>query len=131
MSYFLDTDEAEARLQSRYGIEDAGLTAGDLDIAASNLDSRAPFVGEKTHPDQLHQFPRKGIVSGEDDHVPEEVLDWVALRAYQLATDDKPAVSSERADEVSVTYRFPKRSQTEKRMARLLTPYLRRHGRSS
>lgn len=124
MSYFINPEDASARLSSRFGIEGASLTHGDLAIASSNLDGRAPFVGEKNDEYQLHQFPRDG-----EDDVPEAILDYVALRAFALATNDKPAVSSERADEVSVTYRSPKRSQTEKRMARLVAPYLRRVGR--
>jgi hypothetical protein len=58
------------------------------------------------------------------------VLDWVALCAYRLATNDAPPVTSESAGSVSRSFAAPKPSQTGRRMAALLDPYLLRVGRT-
>lgn len=114
--------EAELRLSDRYDI-DTSLTTGDVDAASGDLDAYA-LVGGKYDVDQDSAFPRSVTIEGDTaGEVPERALDWVALRAYQLATDEGPAVTSEGAGGVSVSYAAPKLSQTEKRMRRLLAPY--------
>lgn len=86
----------------------------------------APFAGEVALEDQAREFPRV-FVAGEsraEARIPENVEAWVSLRAYQLSSDEEPAVKSEGAGRVSVTYLHGKFSQTEKRMAGLLDGYL-------
>lgn len=121
---YLTADMAEARLFERYGIE-SEIFVGDLVIASRELDAR-PLVGEAYDATaQSLAFPRSYTVPGDEaGMVPEAILDWVALRAYQLATEDEPAVASESAGRVSVSYFRPKISQLERRMRRLLAPYL-------
>lgn len=129
---YLTTDQARARLAD-FGIAppEAQPFAGDLRAASDELDSMAPFLGVLRDPLQHREWPR--VVRLDDlekpaDYVPDAVLDWVALRAYQLSTDEEPAVKSEGAGRVSVTYLHGKFSQTEKRMSGLLDPYLLRTG---
>jgi len=121
---YLTPNQAEARLWADHGIE-AELTAGELRIASRELDSK-PLTGTAYDPvSQSLEFPRSITVPGDEvGVVPEAILDWVALRAYQLATEDEPAVSSESAGRVSVSYFRPKVSQLERKMRRLLAPYL-------
>lgn len=131
MASYLTTIDAELRLDDRYGIT-ATISQGDIDAASDELDSMMPFVGYRYSTDtdvQTRQFPRATTLDGDTEgEVPPRILDWVALRAYQLATDEGPAVTSEGAGGVSVSYANPKVSQTEKRMMGLLSPYLRRVG---
>lgn len=108
------------------------ITGGDLRLASDELDDMGPFKGSPLSESQDREWPRaggfgsgiRGIFSG----TPQSILDWVALRAFQLATEDEPAVSSEGAGGVSVSYALPKRSQLERRMERLLSPYLLKTG---
>jgi hypothetical protein len=123
MSYFETTEAAVQRLSQRFGIENAVLTAGDLEVASDELDANAPFVG--TRPEGQHrQFPREG-----EEEVPPAVLDWVALRALQLSSDEEPAVKHERAGRVGVTYLHGKVSQNERRARARIVPLLRYWGR--
>lgn len=132
MAGYLTTEEAQTRLSERYGIT-ATLTTGDVEAASDELDDMTPFIGSRYSDDiniQARPFPRDETLSGDGEGaVPERVLDWVALRAYQLATDEEPPVTSESAGGVSVSYKTPKVSQTDRRMAALLSPYLRQVGR--
>ncbi len=120
---YLTEEQARARL-AEYGIAPDVLTRGDLRVASNELDVM-PLIGERYADGQGRAFPRSvtrpGDVEGE---IPGAVLDWIALRAYQLSSDEDPTVTSEGAGSVSVSYARPKLSQTEKRMARLLAPYL-------
>jgi len=124
---YLDNTEIATRLLDRFDIT-AVIVKADADIASSELDAAGPFIGEKldTVTPQALQFPRDTNPDGTDnadEEIPPPVLDWVALRAFQLSTDEDPAVKSESAGRVSVTYADPKPSQNEVRMARLLVPY--------
>lgn len=119
----MDDTEAVTRLSERYGIT-AELFLGDLETASRELDAR-PLIGGRYDPNQDLRFPRSYTVPGDTEgEVPEPIFDWVALRAYQLSTEDEPAVTSESAGRVSVSYARPKASQIERRMRRLLAPYL-------
>lgn len=110
----------------RFGIT-ATIAVADADISSDDLDAEGPFIGEKLGgAAQARQFPRNENPDGSANTsavVPNAVLDWVALRAFQLSTDEGPAVKSEGAGGVSVSYAAPKVSQSEKRMERLLAPY--------
>lgn len=121
MAPYLTKDQITTRLQNRFEIT-ATIFAGDADIASDELDAQGPFKGEKESEDQARAWPRV-LVTDDPAVTPEAVLDWVALRAYQLSTDEDPAVRSESAGRASTTYAEPKISQNAARMARLLIPY--------
>jgi hypothetical protein len=91
MAPYLNAGQARDRLSSRFGIT-ADPKDGDLDAASDELDARGPFIGEKYAPStQARAFPRDVTVLGDTAGVvPERVLDWVALRAYQLSIEDVP-----------------------------------------
>lgn len=118
MAPYLTADEIIDRLEERFGYQEAEILDGDADAASDDLDSMGPFLGLKAVSTQEREFPRYGTAA-----VPPRVLDWIALRAYQLATDDEAPVSSESAGRVSVSYFRPKLSQAERRMRNLLAPY--------
>lgn len=127
MAPYLTNSEIATRLSSRFVIT-ATITLGDADIASDDLDAGGPFIGDPLVEGQGRAFPRDKSPDGADNTsttIPDAILDWVALRAYQLSTDEGPAVKSEGAGGVSVTYADPKASATEKRMRRLLAPYQR------
>ncbi len=113
--------EAEARLQTRYNLE-ASLTIGDVMLASLDLDGLAPFEGEKTDSGQAREFPRDG-----DTETPDAVLDWVALRAYALVSEEKEGVTRRRVDVLSIEH-APAYSRTARRLQKLLDPYLQRTG---
>ena len=119
----------EARLLDRYGVT-ASVFPGDLDVASDDLDEARPFVGWKFNSEQDREWPRSFDGNLNPSLIPEAVLDWVSLRALQLSTDEEPPVKSEGAGGVSVSYATAKLSQSAKRMERLLSPYLRKTGRS-
>ena len=121
MAPYLTRSEALLRLEA-YGLDaDATdvVTEPDLLAASNDLDKQGPFVGVPAAEDQERAFPRD-----DDTEPPDEVLFWVALRAYQLAANTAPPVISTGAGRVNVTYSRPKPSQVERRMERLLDPYL-------
>lgn len=127
---YLTAEQAAQRLYDRYNIN-AELVQADVDIASYALDDMGPFVGNKYVDDgtQVEAFPRTTTVVGDTEGVaPERVLDWVALKAYELATNEAPPVKSESAGRVSVTYELPKVSQNQKRMYRLIAPYFKTIG---
>lgn len=125
MAPYLTATELEVRLASRFGIT-AEVTDGDADIASDELDASGPFVGERQAGGQVRAFPRTLNPDGTDNasaEVPPAVLDWVTLRAYALSVDEEPAVKSESIMDSTTVYAEPRRSQTERRMERLLAPY--------
>lgn len=127
---YLTAADAQKRL-SRYNIAGSPIAA-DLEIASDDLDLAGGFVGEKLDPAQHRQFPR-GIAVQDDPvgQVPPRVLDWVALRAYQLSEDDEAPVLSEKVSSISVSYARPKRARVERLMANLLSPYRRGRARTA
>jgi hypothetical protein len=130
MAAYLTRAEALLRLDAYLVDADTAdlLTEPDLRAASDELDSLAPFVGRRPE-EQERQFPRE--IDGElQASVPEAILDWVALRALQLSADEEPAIRSESAGRVSVTYENPKETQNAKRMARLLDLWLSHGGHS-
>lgn len=132
MASYLTEAQAEARLDSRFGIEAAPLQ-GDIDIASSELESSGPFIGRKLVTDgtQVLAFPRSQNPDGTtntDTTVPDAILDWVALNSYRIHSDDAPAVTSWSRSGVSESYAYPAPSQAERRMEYLLAPYLLRVG---
>lgn len=128
---YLSTNDAEARLWSRYGVE-ASLSTGDLEAASVELDALAPFIGSKydTSGDQELAFPRSINPDGTegDGEVPERVLDWVALAAYTITSPDSPAVTSESIGSTSRTYSTSRVSPSTRRLAHLIEPYFLKVG---
>ena len=127
MASYLTASQAETRLYSRFNIETT-VTDGDVEIASDELDAGTPFIGTKLVTDgtQEREFPRSVNPDGTTNEAttpPDAVLDWVALAAYQLTSDDSPAVTSASADGVSLTFASADTSPTERRMAYLLSPY--------
>lgn len=132
MASYLTNTDAQARLSSRFSIT-ATLAPADLDVASDELDSLAPFIGNKQATDgtQPRQFPRDANPDGTentDTAVPEAILDAVALLAYQAVEDEGPAIKSESALDKSVQYSTPKTTQTSRRILALVSPYLKRVG---
>ena len=127
---YLTTQQATTRLAA-YEIQ-AAPSEVELRIASDDLDLReGPFVADRLGPAQVREFPRSATVR--DDvagSVPAQVLDWVALRAYQLSEDDEPAVLSEKVSSISVRYARGKKGRVERLMANLLRPYRARRARS-
>lgn len=127
MPPYLTNAQIQARLSTRFSVS-ATITAGDADIASAELDAAGPFIGEKQSTTQERAFPRSLNPDGSentDPAIPEPVLDWVALRAFQLSEDEAPAVTSESALGFRASYANPKLSQSQARMIRLLAPYQR------
>lgn len=123
---YLTSTQIQTRLTSRFELS-ATVNEGDADIASADLDASGPFVGAKQDEAQEEQFPRNTNPDGTANTsttVPEPVLDWVALRAYELASDEDPAIQSEGISDLRVTYASPRISQTQRRMENLLRPYL-------
>lgn len=127
---YLTADEATEKLADRFGIT-AELFDGDMDAASDALDAMGPFMGHVSDSSQARMFPRWVPFFGGTDQTPEAILDYVALKAYELSTEHEPGVRSEGAGRVNVSYSEPKRSQLERRMAGLLDPYLLKVGRLS
>ena len=124
MPAYLTRSEALLLLEAFDVSADAAdaLTDADLDAASDELDELAPFKGDKPT-GQARQFPRDL-----DEEVPAPILRWVALRAYDLAANVAPPIKSTSAGRVSVTYERPKASQVERRLERLIDPYLLQYG---
>lgn len=125
---YLTGAEIATRLAARFpDLPEVTVGDGDAEIASAELDAAGPFIGGRLDSDQEHAFPRSVTPAGEtneDTDPPDAVLDWVALNAYRVSRADAPAVTSESARGVSVTYASPAPSQAERRMAGLLAPYL-------
>jgi hypothetical protein len=119
---YIDLNGAINRLIN-YNVDDSALDTlaeSDFRLASDELDAKGPFKG--TRPEgQVRQFPRVDPETGDPEAaVPNAVLDWVALRALQISTDEAPAVKTEGAGRVSVGYFTPKIPQIERRMRALL-----------
>lgn len=119
---YLTAADAKTRL-SRYNVVGSP-SAADLEAASDDLDLVGRFVGDRLDPAQHREFPRS--VAIQDDvpgSVPPRVLDWVALRAYQLSEDDEPPVLAEKVSSISVRYARGKKGRVERLMANLLRHY--------
>lgn len=120
---YLTATDAKTRL-SRHSIVGSPSQA-DLEIASDDLDLSGRFIGVRNTEAQLREFPRS--VTVRDDApgaVPGRVLDWIALRAYQLSEDDDAPVLSEKVSSISVSYARAKESRVERLMQNLLRHYL-------
>lgn len=123
MAPYLTPAQIATRLLDRFSIA-ATVTPGDADIASDELDALGPFVGVKETAGQVREWPRV-LSDGIGPAVtPEAVKDWIALRAYQLSSDEDPAITRETILDASWTYAEPKLSTSQKRMSYLLAPFL-------
>ena len=82
-------------------------------MAGEDLRDRAPFV--------------EGVDL--DGDLPESLKDWVALRAHVLTEDEPGAVTEDSMSPFTRKYATPEHSQNQKRLERLLKPYLAVRGR--
>lgn len=131
MASYLTADDAQDRLEDRYGLTST-LNEGDMNAASDELDALRPFLGSKYLTDQERAFPRSIEPDGSDSDgtVPDDILDAVALLAWLYAEDPGPPVKSESAGGVSVTYASAKRHVNRRRVDALLRPYLKTRGYS-
>lgn len=105
-------------------------TARELILASDDLDLMGGFAGEKYETDQPRVFPRSVTIRDDDEgEVPSDILDWVALTAWQLHVEDEPPVKSERLDLLSATYTRGKRSRISRIKENLLRFYRGHTGR--
>jgi hypothetical protein len=124
---YLTPQEATTRL-SAYGLT-ATPTAAVVLLASDDLDHKGPFIGNPLAEDQHRAFPRDLTVQDDTpSQVPARILDWVALRAYQLSRAHEPGVKAEKVDALSATYTRAKRSRPDRLMKNLLKLY--RHAAS-
>jgi hypothetical protein len=130
---YLTTDDAEERLWANYNIQ-ADVRPGDVASASTELDRyEGPFIGAMRDltGGQVLAVPRditpEGYATATDD-VPDEVLDWVALRAYELSREDEPPVTSRGLIGASVTYGRAAVPRTTRLMVGLLDAYQLKSG---
>jgi len=120
---YLTGGQAATRLSQRFGIE-AEILASTAEIASDDLDFKGPFIGSPAVETQYRAFPRS--VTVQDDvvgTVPSRVLDWVALRAYQLTEEDDAPVTDEKIGSIQVRFARGKRSPQYRLMKNLLHKY--------
>lgn len=125
---YLTGAEIATHLAARFpDLAEVTVGDGDAEIASAELDGSGPFIGSRLSDDQELAFPRDTKPNGDentDETVPAAPLDWVALNAYRITTNDEPGVKSYSRDGVSETFVSPMLSIIERRMERLLSPYL-------
>jgi hypothetical protein len=82
------------------------------------------FVGNPWSESQPRAFPRTVTITGDTENtVPDRILDWVALTAYQLQEEDEPPIRHERISSLSSTYTRGLRSRAERLKRYLLQDY--------
>ena len=121
---YLTPEEAADRL-TEYGLEPAEVLATELQVVSNDLDREHTFVGERYVEGQLREFPRNITLPGDTDNaVPSDVLDWVAITAYELHNDDEAPVKQERIDTVTTAWTRGVKSRASRLKKNLLRPYL-------
>ena len=120
---YLTAADATERIQ-KYNLE-ADLTDPFVMMASDQLDYlMGGFVGAKYDHLQHPAFPRNVTLPGDTEGVvPERVLDWVALTAYELFEDHEPHVKSERVKNISEVFVRGRHSQPSRFKKTLLRPY--------
>lgn len=108
---YLTPTEAATRLSQKYSI-DATVLIGDLIIASEELRAMAPFRSDV-----------------DLEAPPSELLDWVSLRAHVLSEDEPGAITEDSMNPFTRRYAQPEHTQNQKRLQRLLAPYLAHKGR--
>lgn len=110
---YMTPSEAATRLSEKYSIT-ATVLIGDLIAASEELREHAPFV--------------EGV---DLEAPPSELLDWVALRSHVLTEDEPGAVVEDSMSPFTRKYARPEATQNQKRLERLIRPYLAVRGRVS
>lgn len=125
---YLTIGAAYSRLSSSFNLDASGLSTALLSIASDEIDLKGPFLGTRYSSTQARAFPRSDVPDGEtvDNTVPDVVLDYVALRAYQLSAEPEAAIKSRGVAGLSVSYAEPKIGRTEALLRGVLKA-LRRH----
>lgn len=120
---YLTASETTARLSTRFNLNLIA-TPAMCEVASDALDLKAPFVGNKLLSTQHREFPRDTNVQDDPPgQVPPRILDWVALRCYQLSNEDDAPIIREQLDTLAVQYARGKRSRVERIMRDLLRHY--------
>lgn len=98
-----------------------------LKLASDELDEYNSFLGDRYDLLQPREFPRS-ITIGDDTEgqVPERVLDFVALRAYQLTNELDPPVITESIKGLSTIFTRGRKTLTDRIMPQLMRPYKQR-----
>lgn len=95
-----------------------------LSMASDDLDRKTTWVGATLEDDQIRAFPRDTVIKDDvEGEVPERILDWVALRAYQLSLADDAPILQQGIDTITQRYTRGLRSKAERYMENLLTDY--------
>lgn len=124
---YLSPTEAATRLGS-YGLESEVL-AVELQIVSNDLDREHTFVGERYADGQEREFPRNITLAGDTEgQIPSDVLDWLAITAYQLHNDDEAPIKQERVDTITTAWTRGVRSRSDRLKKNLLRPYLATNG---
>lgn len=120
---YLTAEQATARI-AEYNLE-GPVTEAFVELATDELEfMHAGWIGTKYDPDQDLSFPRSVTVAGDTEGVvPERILNWVAITAYQLQEDDEPAVRAERVKNISEQFVRGREAQPSRIKKRLLRPY--------
>lgn len=120
---YLTSAQAQTILTG-FGLDGSGISDVLLKLASDDLDERRVYIGERYLEDQLRQFPRSITVSDDTaGQVPERILQWVALHAYELTQEDEAPVKSERISKISTTFARGNRSIVSRLKRHLLRPY--------
>lgn len=109
---YLTPEQARLTLVERFGIDKSPMI-GDLIAASEELREYAPFVD--------------GVDL--DGELPDTLLDWVALRAHVLSEDEPGPVTEDSMSPFTRRYARPEATQNQKRLERLIAPYLAHKGR--
>lgn len=119
---YITSEAARLRLLE-YSIT-ATPTLEELRMASDSLDIQGEFIGERYSATQKREFPRTVTVDGDTENVvPQRILDWVALTAFELQEDDDPPVKHERIESLSTTFTRGRRSQPDRFKKFLLRDY--------
>lgn len=108
---YLTAAQIKTRLTERYGVTDPAIDDGDALAASEALRALAPFTLEV----DLDATPPE---------LPDALLDWVALKALALATDEAGPITAEGMGRSSTSYALPEHSRNGKRARLLILPYL-------
>lgn len=125
---YLTEAQAAPRLGA-YSLSDPDEHPSDafLKLASDEIDEYRSLMGGPYDLLQPRAFPRSITVADDTEgQVPERILDFVSLRAYQLANEDDPPVITESVKGLSTTFTRGRKTLAERIMPQLLRPYVHR-----
>jgi hypothetical protein len=139
---YIAEDEAQSRLMDRFGIDDEPYPAL-LELASNELDQRGgPWIGDRYSGSSGapsgatgRVFPRSIQPDGTatdatNAAIPEEVLDYIVLRAAELTSEPEAAISSRSVGDLSISYagggKRPRQSVLVELAWKALEPWRRR-----